>query len=64
MDGIRDAADAVEFLLAGATAVAVGTADCYEPQTALQVSAGIRAVMRRSGFQDVREIAGSVQVAK
>ena len=64
MGGIQCAADAIEFLMAGATAVAVGTANFYEPQTALQVIAGIREFMERKKLQDVREITGSVQVAK
>jgi dihydroorotate dehydrogenase (NAD+) catalytic subunit len=51
-------------MLAGATAVAVGTANFYEPQTTLQVIAGIREFMRKHGLQDVREITGSVQVGK
>jgi len=60
MGGIQNAADALEFLMAGATAVAVGTANFYEPQTALQVIAGLRAFMLRHGIQDVRELVGSV----
>ncbi len=60
----RDAADAIEFLMAGATAVAVGTPNVYEPQTALQVIAGLREFMERRRIQDVREIVGSVQVGK
>jgi len=42
--------------------VAVGTANFYEAQTALQVIAGIHEFMQRHGIQDVREIVGSVQV--
>ena len=64
MGGIQNAADAIEFMMAGATAVAVGTANFYEPQTVLQVIAGIREFMQRQGIKDVREITGSVQVAK
>jgi len=64
MGGIQTAADAIEFLMAGATAVAVGTANFYEPQTSLQVIAGLREFMRRKNLKDVREITGSVQVAK
>ncbi len=64
MGGIQNAADAIEFMMAGATAVAVGTANFYEPQTALQVIAGIREFMQKHGIKDVREITGSVQVAK
>jgi len=64
MGGIQNAADAIEFMMAGASAVAVGTANFYEPQTALRVIAGIREFMQRKGIQDVREIAGCVQAGK
>ncbi len=60
MGGIQNADDAIEFLMAGATAVAVGTANFYEPQTALQVIAGIREFMDRKKIQNVREITGSL----
>jgi dihydroorotate dehydrogenase (NAD+) catalytic subunit len=61
MGGIQSAADAIEFLMAGATAVAVGTANFYEPQTALQVIAGLREFLQQQGMNDVRELVGSVQ---
>jgi len=61
MGGIQTAADAVEFLMAGASAVAVGTANFYEPQTAFQVIAGLREFMQCHGIQEVREIVGSVR---
>jgi dihydroorotate dehydrogenase (NAD+) catalytic subunit len=61
MGGIQNADDAIEFLMAGATAVAVGTANFYEPQTPLQVIAGIREFMERKKIGDVRELTGSVQ---
>ena len=64
MGGIQNAADAIEFMMAGATAVAVGTANFYEPQTPLQVIAGIREFMKKRGLKDVREITGSVQIVK
>ena len=64
MGGIQNANDAIEFLMAGATAVAVGTANFYEPQTALQVVTGICEFMERNKMSDVREITGSVQVSK
>ncbi len=60
MGGIQDAADAIEFIMAGATAVAVGTANFYEPQTPLRVIAGIREFMAQHGIEDVRELIGSV----
>ncbi len=64
MGGIQNAADAIEFMMAGATAVAVGTANFYEPQTVLQVIDGIREFMQRQGIKDMREITGSVQTTK
>jgi len=64
MGGIQNAEDAIEFLMAGAAAVAVGTANFYEPQTPLQVIAGIRDFMQRKKISDVREIVGSFQAGK
>jgi dihydroorotate dehydrogenase (NAD+) catalytic subunit len=64
MGGIQTADDAIEFLMAGATAVAVGTANFYEPQTALQVIAGIRDFMAKKNISDVKEITGSVLIPK
>jgi dihydroorotate dehydrogenase (NAD+) catalytic subunit len=64
MGGIQNAADAIEFMMAGATAVAVGTANFYEPQTVLQVIAGIREFMQKNDIRDVREITGSVRTAE
>jgi dihydroorotate dehydrogenase (NAD+) catalytic subunit len=64
MGGIQNAMDAIEFMMAGATAVAVGTANFYEPQTPLQIIAGIREFMQQHGLKDVQEITGSVHVAR
>lgn len=61
MGGITSAQDAVEFLIAGASAVAVGTATFTEPTTALQVIDGIRDYLQRSGFERVSQIVGSLQ---
>ena len=56
--------DAIEFMMAGATAIAVGTANFYQPQTALHVITGLCAFMERKKLQDVRELIGTVQIAK
>jgi dihydroorotate dehydrogenase (NAD+) catalytic subunit len=64
MGGIQNAADAIEFMVAGATAVAVGTANFYEPQTPLQVIAGLREFLQKHGLKDVKEIISSVTVKK
>jgi dihydroorotate dehydrogenase (NAD+) catalytic subunit len=50
--------------MAGATAVAVGTANFYEPQTASKVVAGLRQFMQQKGIGDVRELIGSVRTSK
>ncbi len=64
MGGIQSADDAIEFLMAGATGGAVGTANFNEPQTPLQVIAGIRKFMEEKKIADVRELTGSVVISK
>ena len=59
MGGIARAEDAIEFLLAGATAVAVGTANFTDPSTALAVVSGIESYLERHGVASVRELIGS-----
>jgi dihydroorotate dehydrogenase (NAD+) catalytic subunit len=61
MGGIMTAADAIEFLLAGADAVAVGTANFTDPETPLKVIAGIDAWLDRHGCRSVAEIVGGVR---
>ncbi len=61
MGGIRTAEDALEFLMAGATAVAVGTANFVNPYTTLEVIDGIAAYMERHGVEDVRDLIGCVK---
>ena len=62
MGGIQTATDALEFMIAGATAIAVGTANFYEPQTALRVIGGIRDYMSRRKLEDVRQITKSIEL--
>lgn len=64
MGGVQNAADAIEFMMAGAAAVAVGTANFYEPRTALQVIDGLREFMEKNGIADIRKLTGSVVVKK
>jgi dihydroorotate dehydrogenase (NAD+) catalytic subunit len=61
MGGIMTGTDAVEFMLAGATAVAVGTANFVKPTAALDVLAGIREYMREQSVTDVRELIGGLK---
>ncbi|MDR2850201.1 MAG: dihydroorotate dehydrogenase [Verrucomicrobiota bacterium] len=60
MGGIAGPEQAIEFLIAGATAVAVGTANFIDPSTALRVVDGIAAYLRRHGMKSVRELTGSL----
>ncbi len=62
MGGIQNASDAIEFIMAGATTVGIGTANFYEPQTARQVIAGRRDFLAQKSLSDIRELTGSVRV--
>ena len=61
MGGIRTAEDAIEFILAGATAVAVGTANFMNPYTTIEVAKGIEAYMQRHHVEDINELIGKVK---
>lgn len=61
MGGIQTGEDAMEFILAGATAVAVGTANFNNPFATEQVAAGIESYMRRMGVDDIRDLIGKVK---
>lgn len=61
MGGIATAEDALEFLLAGATAVAVGTANFYNPYATVEIAAGIEAYMRENQIDDIQELIGAVR---
>ncbi len=61
MGGIATAEDALEFILAGATAVAVGTANFYNPRATEEVAQGIEDYMRQYHVSDIRELIGAVE---
>ena len=61
MGGIRNAEDALEFLMVGASAVAVGTANFVNPYATLEVIDGIAAYMERHGIADINELIGCVK---
>ena len=61
MGGIANGADALEFILAGASAVAVGTANFHNPRATLDTVEGIRDYMERHRIEDVKELVGSVE---
>ena len=60
MGGIQTAEDAIEMILAGATAVSVGTANFYHPHATEEIVDGIRAYMERYQVEDIRELIGAV----
>jgi dihydroorotate dehydrogenase (NAD+) catalytic subunit len=62
--GIQTGEDAVEFLLAGATAVQVGTATFVDPRAPLKVRDGIAAYCARHGLLDVRSLVGTLRTAE
>lgn len=61
MGGIASAEDALEFIMAGATAVSVGTANFHNPMTTMEVVDGIAAYMEKNHVDDIRELIGCVK---
>jgi len=59
--GITSAADALEFLLAGATAVQVGTANFMSPVASQQIAEDMETYLRENGIDDVKELIGALQ---
>jgi dihydroorotate dehydrogenase (NAD+) catalytic subunit len=60
--GITTVDDALEFLLAGATAIQVGTANFYDPSAAENIISGLHVYLEEQGEQSVRDIIGTLQV--
>ena len=61
MGGIASAQDAMEFILAGATAVSVGTANFNNPNTTIEVIEGIKDYMRRHHVDNIQDLIGLVK---
>ncbi len=62
LGGIMNWKDAVEFLLAGATAVQIGTANFIDPTVTVKVADGINAYLERHGYSSVNDIIGALEV--
>ncbi|MCI8371308.1 MAG: dihydroorotate dehydrogenase [Lachnospiraceae bacterium] len=60
MGGIQNAEDALEFLLAGASAVSVGTANFSNPYVTEEIASGIEEYMEKNGITDIQELIGAV----
>lgn len=61
MGGIANAEDALEFILAGATAVSVGAMNFVNPYTTVEVVEGIEAYMKQYGIEDINSLIGAVK---
>jgi dihydroorotate dehydrogenase (NAD+) catalytic subunit len=61
MGGIRNTEDAVEFMIAGATAVAVGTATFVYPDTAEKIARGLGDYCEKKGISDIQELIGCLK---
>ena len=62
LGGIMDWRDAVEFMLAGATAIQIGTANFIDPAVTIKVEDGINNYLERHGCKSVKEIIGALEV--
>lgn len=61
MGGIATAEDALEFIMAGATAVSVGTANFFNPYATVEIAEGIENFMREQHVEDIHELIGTVK---
>ena len=61
MGGIATPEDAIEMILAGASAVSVGTANFYNPNATIEIIDGIEAYMKKNGFESVKDMVGIVK---
>jgi len=62
MGGIMNADNALEFIIAGATAVSIGTANFVNPTTAIEVIKGIEEYMQKNEFSDINDLIGCLNV--
>ena len=62
LGGISSATDAIEFMLAGASAIQIGTANFIDPAITVKVANGIEEYLSRHGFKSVSEIVGALEV--
>ena len=62
LGGIMNAADAIEFMLAGASAIQIGTANFIDPTVSIKVVDGINDYLDRHGYKSVSEIVGALEI--
>ena len=61
MGGIMNASDAIEFILAGSSAIQVGTANFIDPETPVKIVKGIEEYMLRHGVKEIKELVGALK---
>ena len=61
MGGIASAKDAIEMILAGASAVSVGTANFHDPAVTTKIVDGIERYLEENHIEDIRELVGAVR---
>ena len=59
--GIMNANDAIEFFLAGASAIQVGTANFIDPSVTIKILEGIEEYMKRNGFSTINQLIGALE---
>jgi dihydroorotate dehydrogenase (NAD+) catalytic subunit len=64
MGGIMDTQSALEFLIAGASAISVGTANFIEPGISVEIVAGMKKYLAENKISDIQQLIGSIQCAK
>ncbi|MCX5701239.1 MAG: dihydroorotate dehydrogenase, partial [Candidatus Omnitrophica bacterium] len=62
MGGIMDAASALEFIIAGASAVAIGTANFINPKVSEEIISGLKEYLERNKISNIKELVGSLKV--
>jgi len=62
MGGIMDAASALEFIIAGSTAISVGTANFINPGISVEILAGLKDYLLKNKIKDIKELTGSLKI--
>ena len=62
MGGIMNTADALEFILAGATAISVGTANFINPKASIEIIEGIKKYLIKNNIKDIKKLIGSIKL--
>jgi dihydroorotate dehydrogenase (NAD+) catalytic subunit len=62
MGGIMNYKDAIEFFIAGATAIQIGTVNFINPKAVCEIKEGIEAYLERKGFKSIKELVGSINI--